>query len=102
MPSLCLWQLCPPRHNNWVQYKCVAFSYAQNLAHFVDNVYLLSDCIHDITEGVLPGIHLDHSDTHNHLIHHFDTFIRNTCCFESENEKGILMSPPQCTEYMQY
>ena len=54
-------------------------------------MYLLSDFIHDITEGVLPGIHLDHSDTHNHLIHHFDTFIRNTCCFESENEKGILM-----------
>ncbi len=34
-------------------------------------------------EGILPSVHLDHSDSHNHLIHDTHTFVRDPGCLES-------------------
>ena len=59
----------------------------------VNNMYLLSDFVNNITEGVLPGIHLDHSDTSDHLVHHLDATISDMSCLESERkEMEVIVS----------
>ena len=57
-------------------------------------MYLLSDFVNNITEGVLPGIHLDHSDTHNYFVHYFDASISNTSCLESEKREEFNATKP--------
>ena len=50
---------------------CLRKSQYENLS-IMDTVNLLSNSSDDPLEGVLPGIHLDHPDPSNHLIH--DTY----------------------------
>ena len=45
-----------------------------------------SDLVDNITECILPGVHLDHSDTSDHLVHHLDTSISDTSCLQSDDK----------------
>ena len=45
---------------------------------------LLPNLIHHILEGILPGVHLDHSYAVDHLVHHLDSTISDLSCLEPE------------------
>ncbi len=43
-------------------------------------------------EGVLPSVHLDHSDSHNHLIHDTHTFVCDPRCLKPTQVMCIIQS----------
>ena len=54
----------------------------------LNSICLLSDFFHHFLEGILPGIHLDHSHSSNDLVHHLDSPISDTSCLESEDKEN--------------
>ena len=44
-----------------------------------NDVFPPSEFRDDLLEGILPGIHLDHPNTRDDLIHDSHTLVRHTC-----------------------
>ena len=51
----------------------------KNFVTFLTEFLLLSEFCDDLLEGILPGIHLDHPDTRDDLIHDPHTLVRHAC-----------------------